>query len=94
MHLASSLNGIYAWETELSGSYEEEAKRNLSECAVEKTAKAKTRSLLYGRDYELGDSVRTEIKKGSFQTAVIRKITGVHLWYEDNDIGEQPIMEG
>ena len=94
VHLASSLNGIYAWETSLSGSYEEEAKRNLSECAVEKTAKVKTRSLLYGRDYELGDSVRTEIKKGSFQTAVIRKITGVHLWYEDNDIGEQPIMEG
>jgi len=51
------------------------------------------RQLRVGKDYELGDKVRVEIKKGACQQSATMKIIGVRLWYEQNEIGEEPIME-
>ncbi len=85
--------GIYAWESELEGSNEKEARESLGEKTVEKISKTKTRKLFYEKDYALGDSVAVEIIKGDFATTEDKKITGVKLWYEENDVGEQPIME-
>ena len=53
----------------------------------------KTRGLVCGRDYQLGDIVRAELQMGSVRLTAKKKITGVNLWYEKNDIGEEPIME-
>lgn len=94
VHVPSPLEGIYAWETQLSGGSEAEAQKALAGYAEEETVTAKTRKLFYGRDYSLGDFVRTEIAKGGFRTLGKQRITGVHLWYESGERGEQPIMEG
>lgn len=93
VHIPSELDGIYAWETAITGSTEDEAKKYLSGRAIDQTIKAKTRGFIFGRDYQLGDVVTVQIEKGGFQSSLKHKITGVNLWYEDNDIGEQPIME-
>lgn len=93
VHIPSALAGIYAWETPLDGSTEERAKEALSQKNTERTIKTKTRSFLFGRDYHLGDRVSVQMRKGDLKTAGVKKITGVNLWYEENDIGEQPIME-
>ena len=94
VHIPSAKTGIYAWETEIPGSTEDEAKKGLAGRAVSRETKAKATGLSYGKDYNLGDIVTVQIDKGGFKSSDKRKITGVNLWYEDNDIGEQPIMEG
>ena len=94
--LTSDLSGIYAWEAVLSESTESEAEKELAGKRTEAEFAAKTTvsAPRWGKDYALGDSVRLEVKKGDFRTASVRKITGVSIWYENNDIGEEPIMEG
>lgn len=93
VHIESVQKGIYAWEGELEGSTEKEARDSLGKKAVEKTSKTTTRKLFCGKDYELGDVIAVEILKGGFAATEDKKITGVKLWYEENDVGEQPIME-
>lgn len=93
VHIPSGLEGVYAWETAINGTTEDEAKKYLNGCAIDQTMKAKTRGFIFGQDYQLGDMVTVQIEKGGFRSSLQHKITGVNLWYEDNDIGEQPIME-
>lgn len=92
VQLASGLRGIYAWETALSGETGQEAKKDLDTRTIERQTELKTKGLLFGRDYGLNDSLRTQIKKGDFSSGMTRRITGVHLWYEKDDVGEQPIL--
>lgn len=93
VHIPSALSGLYAWESSLDGASEDEAAQALRKKRIEQALTAKVRGLTYGKDYALGDSVRAEIKKGTFKQGLLKKITGVNLWYESNDIGEEPIME-
>lgn len=93
VHIPSAKTGIYAWETEITGTTEDAAQTYLTGCTIDKSIKTKTRGLIYGKDYKLGDMVRVEVQKGDFKFSGVKKITGVNLWYENNDVGEQPIME-
>lgn len=93
VHIPSTLSGLYAWEGALEGNTKDEAERDLRKKCVRQEMTAKTHRLLYGKDYGLGDSLRVEINKGSCRRSLTKKITGVRLWYENNDIGEEPIME-
>lgn len=88
-----TLSGIYGWKAKLDGQNEEEAQRSLAQHTESSRLSLKTRRFVFGRDYQLGDSVTQQFTKGEFATCMTRKITGVHLWYEPNDIGEQPIFE-
>lgn len=92
-HIPSQLSGLYAWESSLEGTTEEEAAQALRKKRIEQQLTAKVHGLAYGTDYAPGDSVRFLISKGEFTKELIMKITGVNLWYENNDIGEEPIME-
>ena len=85
-------SGIYAWETRLNAKNETEAKQCLTKMQGQKQIVFKTRGIAYGKDYLLGDSMLQKITKGTFAFTKNRRITGVNLWYEANDVGEQPIF--
>ena len=87
------VSGIYGWKTKLDGQNEDEAERSLEMFKENSCVSLKAKNFFFGQDYQLGDSVVQKFAKGSFSTRVTRKITGVHLWYEPNDVGEQPIFE-
>lgn len=89
----SSKSGIYRWETVLSGSVESEAKAALNAKVWEKKIQTKTRDILYGIDYRLGDIVKVQKQVGSFKATFEKQVIGVNLWYENNNVGEQPIFE-
>ncbi|MBE7041640.1 MAG: hypothetical protein E7400_06715 [Ruminococcaceae bacterium] len=91
--ISPELSGIYGWKTKLDGNSEEVAKRSLAQYTESSRVSLKTKGFVFGQDYQLGDSVMQRFEKGDFSTCMSRKITGVHLWYEPNDIGEQPIFE-
>lgn len=93
VHIPSEKTGLYAWEGALDGSTKEEAERDLKSKGISREMTAGTVKLLFGRGYRLGDSVKIELAKGSFRQTLTKKIIGVRLWYENNDIGEEPILE-
>lgn len=93
VQIPSEMVGIYAWETPLDGQTETEAIKDLDSKKVCQTMAGKVKDLKFGRDYALGDLIWTEMIKGSCRRSQIKKITGVRLWYEHNDVGEEPMME-
>lgn len=87
-----TLSGIYAWETFLNGNNLQEATQKLDQHRILRRITVKTREFIFGRDYKLGDFVMQRIAKGSLISTSVRKITGVNLWYETDETGEQPIF--
>jgi len=90
--IAPEQSGIYAWETPLDADNEQDARQYLAKMQGKKQIIMKTRGLVFDKDYQLGDSMMQKIRKGTFSYNAVRKITGVNLWYEANDMGEQPIF--
>ena len=91
--LPSSLEGIYAWQTDLNGRTEQEARTDLKNYCIKNRTAAKTCGLQYGRDYGLNDTVQLRKREGEFVVKGMQRFVGVHLWYEGSDVGEQPILE-
>lgn len=85
--------GIYRWECLLSGTTEEEARRQLQSRLWNQTARAKVRDIQFGRDYQLGDLLTVKVSLGGFQKSQEKRITGVHIWYEADGCGEEPSFE-
>lgn len=93
VQLTSDFSGIYAWEKALASNEEQEAKNELREDgAAQEETRIKTYQLIYGKDYALGDVLRLEVNKGSFRENVLQQVSGVHLWYEAENAGEEPIL--
>ena len=90
--ISPTLSGIYAWETVLEGKSRSEAEKALAEHNISRKIVLKARNFIFGRDYQLGDIVLQKLVKGEFSSCVMRKITGVNLWYEADETGEQPIF--
>ena len=88
-----TLTGIYRWESLLSASNETEAVKELGKKIIKNSAKALAVDFSWHTDYELGDRVKIKIEKAGFEKTALMRIVGVHLWYEEDDVGEQPIME-
>ncbi len=88
----SEKTGIYRWECTLSGSNESEAKSSLRTKRRKNETAVKSRDLILGRDYGLGDIVRVQIQKGQYQTTVKKRITGVNIRYEQGGTGQQPVF--
>lgn len=86
--------GVYCWEGVLSGRTESEAVTDLDQkSAIDQKIQANTRNLTLGQDYQLGDLVKFQFSIGSYQTTVEKRVTGVNIWYENNNIGEQPVFQ-
>lgn len=92
-YISGSKVGIYKWDAVLSGSTESEAKSDLAAKKWIKKIQAKVRSLKYGRDYNLGDVVRVQMQAGAWKASYENRIVGVNIWFEQNNLGEQPILE-
>lgn len=98
----SSYTGISRWETLLSGSTENEALLELHNTRCANEIQGKTVGVRYGSeeeyqlnecDYTLGDIVSVEWQSGNYKERVKKRIVGVNLWYEPENIGEEPIFE-
>ena len=86
-------SGIYCWEGVLSGRSESEAVSDLAKkSAIDQKIQANTRGLVLGKDYQLGDLVKFQFSAGSYLVTAEKRITGVNIWYENNNIGEQPVF--
>lgn len=85
--------GIYKWDCVLSGAAETEARTELMKKAEVREATATTQGLTCGKDYHIGDVVYLQIQKGTVRITKQKRITGVHVWNEVEDSGEEPMME-
>lgn len=85
--------GVYRRECVLDSKTRDNAEKELNLKKKKCSLKANIHSLLYGQDYELGDTLKVQIRKGDWNHMGEQKITGVHIWYESGESGEQPIME-
>lgn len=85
--------GIYRWEGLLSGSVESEARSDLKNKTWQKKIETTTYDYILGEDYNLGDTVRVQKTAGNFQKTFTKRIIGVNMWWESNNIGQKPIFE-
>ncbi len=90
---SANLSGIYAWECVISAQTDKEAELELEKKKIKNCAKVLAVDFMWHKDYELGDSVKIRVEKNGLERMATMRIVGVHLWYEENDVGEQPIME-
>lgn len=81
------------WECTLQGNNETEAISALSEKQWVKKITTKTRRKKHGVDYEIGDKLKIKLKKGTWKATGVLMASGVNKWFENNDIGEQPIFK-
>ena len=88
---SNTLSGLLRRDRFFSGSDVERVKEELAKCAVRRESRIKTRGLLWGRDYQLGDTLKNQTAFGAARV-VSQKVVGVRLWYEAHDIGEEPIL--
>lgn len=84
--------GLYKWVAPLTGGNDSEARSDLKSKKIEEIASAKMYGLKWGEDYELGDVVRLQLEFGGWRKTKAKRIDGVHIWYENNNTGEEPVF--
>lgn len=89
----SGRTGLYRWEGILSGAVESEARADLDKKKGKDVVRTQTHDFLFGRDYALGDTVTVQLHRGGYKTSARKRIVGVDVWYEFNNIGEKPVFE-
>lgn len=85
--------GVYKRDCVLSADNEVEARQELDKKSLDQQTRAKTQRINWKTDYNLGDIVRVQNEIGRWADTTTQRIIGVELWFEDNNIGEQPILE-
>lgn len=96
--IPSANTGILRWESLLSCDNENEVFLELYNTRGTNKIQGKTVGVYYGnyenqRDYTLGDIVSVEWQSGNYKKRAKKRIIGVNLWYEPENIGEEPIFE-
>ncbi len=86
-------NGIFSWSSMLLKTNETEAKEELSKFKREENASFKTKNLVFGKDFFLGDIIRTSLSCEGAQEKDERIVTGIHLWDEAGNRGSLPTIE-
>lgn len=82
--------GLYKWEAKLSGNSRKEAEKSLKTKDKENKLDAKTTSLKFEKDYNLGDIIRIQKKIGDKVVDGKRLVNSVQIWYESRNSGEKP----
>lgn len=85
--------GIYCWECIVSEQDESSARSALAKKSRNEQISTKTHDLICGKDYNVGDIVRVRVECGKYRNTQKKRIVGVNLWYENNNIGQEPIFE-
>lgn len=100
--IPSANTGILRWESLLSCDNENEAVTALYNTRGTNKILGKTVGVYCGNyeeyrdnqcDYTLGDIVSVEWQSGNYKKRAKKRIVGVNLWYEPENIGEEPIFE-
>lgn len=94
LYVPSEKEGIYRWEAVLSGDSTGEARQDINKKEMSRTISCEAMDLKYGRDYQLGDSLRIQVEYGGFRKTQEQIVDGISFWYEYNNIGEKPILKG
>lgn len=84
--------GIYKWDGVLYGTSPSEGTNSLNNKKWKKITKMQTKNIHFGSDYSLGDIVRVQIEFGQFRQSLKKRISGVEMWFENNNFGEEPIF--
>lgn len=88
----SDKTGIYRWECIVSEQDKSSALSALAKKSFDEEISTKTHDLICGKDYNIGDIVRVRIERGKYKNTQEKRIVGVNLWYENNNIGQEPIF--
>lgn len=84
---------ILRWVTLLNGENASEARASLDKARCVNEINGKTIDVSFGNDYSLGDIVSVEWQSGRYKKRTKKRIVGVNLWYENGNIGEEPLFE-
>lgn len=85
--------GIFSWSAALDKTNENEANEELKGFKTEKITSFKTKNLVFGKDFSLGDILKTSYSSGDFCVTDKKIVTSVHLWEESGDFGCVPTLE-
>ncbi len=85
--------GVYRSEAILDAESAANAQTELAAKSWIRNAEGKIRRLKFGKDYNLGDIVSVQMERGDFRRTTRCRVTGVHIWEEENESGEEPVME-
>lgn len=86
-------NGIFSWSAALSADSEDSANQELAQLKAERSVNCKSKNLVYGEDFFLGDLVETRFEAEKFVCCETKIITGVHVWDDAADFGCLPTAE-
>lgn len=86
-------SGFYRWETVFYSDDENENLSEINKLRMEESLTAQAKGLIFGSDYNLGDTVTFSIDAQGLKRRKKYKIVGVSLWCEADDFGERPIFE-
>ena len=84
--------GLCKWYAALNAGTDEEAAARLAENKWIKRVEAESAGLVSGRDYELGDVLRTQKKIGSGYITGKRRVVGTEFYKENGISGEKIIF--
>lgn len=87
------LDGMKLFESVLSSDTKGEARKELEDLRWKNTVEGLTKRLRYKENYELGDIINMKFERDGFLAESKKRITGVHIWYEGEDEGEEPVFE-
>ena len=90
--IAPEDDGIFSWSVLLNAQNWDEAKKLLKEKKSVDSLSTKTK-LTYGKDYRLGDIIKTKFYGRDKSFSFDKLVSEVHLWTERNDSGESPVMK-
>ena len=100
--IPSPKTGILRWESLLSAKSESEALASIYNAQSTNKLKVKTVGIRFGNaeeyengdcDYALGDIICVEWQCGNYKLRSRKRVAGVNLWYEPENIGQEPIFE-
>ena len=86
-------DGMHHFETYVLSDEKDDADTKLKEAKKESTVKLSTQGIWYKSDYNLGDTVRLQIVKGSYRTTKRLRITGVEMSQDSMGYKEKPVFE-
>ncbi len=89
---AANLPDLLIFETVLNGSIKNDAVKDLS-TKKEVNSISAVSTLIFKKDYFLGDTIKIQMKKGNFSLTKKAKIIGVNFYFDGSKNGEKPILE-
>lgn len=86
-------NGIFSWSAVLSADHEDAANQELLQLKTETSVSCKSKNIVYGEDFFLGDLIEARFAAKGFVHCETKIINSVHIWDDAEDFGCLPTAE-